>query len=187
MDCLARSLGLDIEALAKQLAVAKDTAYIKPSQCTPIQKQEKSKLTPIAPLSQAEASARFLRPLPVRSPVPTSNPAKTPTTEKMIIPNNFASRADNFTTDRINAAFQNLFGGSDNLVGFGGEKVGVTATPSFLDRKQIKAKDFIETTDASAKQKLSSVFSPIPCMPQSATSILGVRGDHNTPYTPFNK
>ena len=31
MDCLARSLGLDIEALAKQLAVAKDTAYIKPS------------------------------------------------------------------------------------------------------------------------------------------------------------
>lgn len=37
------------------------------------------------------------------------------------------------------------------------------------------------------QRKVSSVFSPIPCKPQSQTSIFGVRGDNNTPYTPFNK
>lgn len=35
--------------------------------------------------------------------------------------------------------------------------------------------------------KIPSVFSPIPCKPQSQCSIFGVRGDPNTPYTPFNR
>lgn len=55
-------------------------------------------------------------------------------------------------------------------------------TPSFLNNTHsIKAKPLFE-------KKLSSVFSPLPpCKPQSQTSIFGVRGDNNNPYTPFNK
>merc|ERR1711935_150813 len=40
---------------------------------------------------------------------------------------------------------------------------------------------------AGTKNRISSVFSPIPCKPQSVCSIFGVRGDNHTPYSPFNR
>jgi len=64
-------------------------------------------------------------------------------------------------------------------------------TPCFNDnRHQIKAKPIYnssEDTNGRHHLKVPSVFSPIPCKPQSQTSIFGVRGDPNTPYTPFNR
>ena len=64
-------------------------------------------------------------------------------------------------------------------------------TPSFYDnRHQIKAKPITQNHGQEAtqsKNKVSSMFSPIPCKPQSECSIFGVRGDHNTPYTPFGR
>lgn len=64
-------------------------------------------------------------------------------------------------------------------------------TPCFNDnRHQIKAKPVYnssEDTNGRLNMKIPSVFSPIPCKPQSQCSIFGVRGDPNTPYTPFNR
>ena len=42
-------------------------------------------------------------------------------------------------------------------------------------------------TPNDAWKKVSSVFSPIPDKPQSQASFFGVRGDMNTPYSPFNR
>ena len=76
-----------------------------------------------------------------------------------------------------------MFGSSDTP--------GFMQTPSFNDNKhQIRAKPIYEHEETSPykKQKnFTSVFSPIPCKPQSQCSIFGVRGDPNTPYTPFNR
>lgn len=68
-------------------------------------------------------------------------------------------------------------------------------TPQFNDNKhQIKAKPIYNVFDTPGNllnnkpnANARSVFSPIPCKPQSECSILGVRGDRNTPYTPFNR
>jgi hypothetical protein len=91
-------------------------------------------------------------------------------------------RGQNFTNDKINQAFQNLFGSSG--------PPSFMQTPSFNDnRHQIKAKPLYpngeQDSPGRSKKKISSVFSPIPCKPQSQCSIFGVRGDNNTPYTPF--
>jgi len=68
------------------------------------------------------------------------------------------------------------------------------ATPSFYNdsKHQIKAQPIGKDKTQDKKQsyykdKISSVFSPIPCKPQSQCGIFGVRGDNNTPYTPFNR
>lgn len=66
-------------------------------------------------------------------------------------------------------------------------------TPSFLDnRYQIKAKPLMNPSRGmfdtqNQDKKISSVFSPIPCQPHRETSLFGVRGDNNNPYTPFSK
>jgi hypothetical protein len=65
-------------------------------------------------------------------------------------------------------------------------------TPSFFDTKNtIKAQPINRKNNKSifddVPANVSSVFSPIPCQPQSETSIFGVRGDNNKPYSPFNK
>lgn len=98
--------------------------------------------------------------------------------------------------DKISQAFQNLFGGAS----FRGNNAASTPghhmqTPQFNDNKhQIKAKpiyNIVDTPGHFLNNKPSanarSVFSPIPCKPQSECSILGVRGDRNTPYTPFSR
>jgi hypothetical protein len=65
-------------------------------------------------------------------------------------------------------------------------------TPQFdNNRYQIKAKPIVFDTPGNLLNNKPtafsrSVFSPIPCKPQSECSILGVRGDRNTPYTPFS-
>jgi hypothetical protein len=69
--------------------------------------------------------------------------------------------SNNFSADKINQAFQNLFGN-----GFG-ESSTKMQTPSFLNNNQnIKAKPLYENTNIASK-KISSVFSPLPCKPQS--------------------
>lgn len=63
-------------------------------------------------------------------------------------------------------------------------------TPSFVDnraRPQPKCQETPQTSKYDSKKNISSVFSPIPCKPQSICSIFGVRGDNHTPYTPFNR
>lgn len=66
-------------------------------------------------------------------------------------------------------------------------------TPQFdNNRYQIKAKPIVFDTPGNLLNNKPtafsrSVFSPIPCKPQSECSILGVRGDRNTPYTPFSR
>jgi len=62
-----------------------------------------------------------------------------------------------FSNDKINQAFQNLFGRST-------PDPAVMQTPSFQydQRHQIKVKPYLADGD---KPKLSSVFSPIPCKP----------------------
>ena len=69
----------------------------------------------------------------------------------------------------VNNAFQNLFGGPTNE-----NKSSIMQTPSFFDnRHQIKAKPLKGTQRTMFEQqpnqekKISSVFSPIPCKPQS--------------------
>lgn len=103
----------------------------------------------------------------------------------------------------IASAFYNLFKGpsNENVMG------GIMQTPSFFDsqhprraaplnaNKQGQNNQPGETPSgakdqASAKNRrkeISSVFSPIPCKPQSVCSIFGVRGDNNTPYSPFDR
>lgn len=97
--------------------------------------------------------------------------------------------ADTYTSDKINQAFQNLFGGA-----LGGNVA--MPTPQFNDnnKHQIKAKPIYSVFDTPGNllnnkpsANARSVFSPIPCKPQSECSILGVRGDKNTPYTPFTR
>jgi hypothetical protein len=103
------------------------------------------------------------------------------------------SGGDAYNSDKIHQAFQNLFGGS-----FGANNnasANLMQTPQFNDNKhQIKAKPIYNILDTPGNlfnnkpnANARSVFSPIPCKPQSECSILGVRGDRNTPYTPFNR
>lgn len=179
MDFLAKSLGLDIEAIAVKLAMQDDTP---PTQTQVIEGakfespvKEKKKTSPLI-------NPKVIRPEPSQHGSPFSSySGKQPQVQKEAVTHqpNFASR--DFSADKINQAFQNLFGS-----GFG-EGNAQMQTPSFLNNNQnIKAKPLYESTSAVSK-KISSVFSPVPCKPQSQTSIFGVRGDHNTPYTPFNK
>lgn len=91
------------------------------------------------------------------------------------------------TKEKIHQAFQNLFGGANG-------NNAAMPTPQFHDRNayQIKAKPAIFDTPGNLLNNKPtawsrSVFSPIPCKPQSECSILGVRGDRNTPYTPFSR
>jgi hypothetical protein len=91
----------------------------------------------------------------------------------------------------VNNAFQNLFGGPavEN-------KSSVMQTPSFFENKhQIKAKplknavkflDFDHHPNNQNKN-VTSVFSPMPDVPHNQSSIFGVRGDNNNPYTPFDR
>ena len=82
-----------------------------------------------------------------------------------------------FSPDKVQSAFQNLFGGT-------------VMTPSFFDSKNtIKAQPINKqkTIFDGVPERISSVFSPVPCQPQSETSLFGVRGDQNKPYSPFNK
>lgn len=92
----------------------------------------------------------------------------------------FFQDGDNFTADRINQAFQSLFGAPKN----NGEML---ATPCFYDNPMnLKVKPgMLFNNESEEKPKKKSVFSPIPCQPQSAVSILGVRGDTSSPYTPY--
>lgn len=67
-------------------------------------------------------------------------------------------------------------------------------TPQFdNNRYQIKAKPIIYDTPGNLLSNKPtafsrSVFSPIPCKPQSEySSILGNRGDRNAPYSPFSR
>lgn len=97
-------------------------------------------------------------------------------------------------------AFLNLFKPSnDNVMG------GIMQTPSFFDAKhRFRAEPLnaskqlgqsnqhlgtpsVQKDQASSKHRISSVFSPIPCQPQSTCSIFGVRGENNVPHSPFNR
>lgn len=78
-----------------------------------------------------------------------------------------------FSSDAINQAFQNLFGAMNSSP---------QKTPAFFNQDhQIKAQPLgmsdkfrsLEHRKTLNKDKLSSVFSPIPCKPQSQCSIFG--------------
>ena len=106
---------------------------------------------------------------------------------------------DGKLADNVADAFLNLFKPSnDNVMG------GIMQTPSFFDAKHRfraeplnankpgQSSQHLETPNvqkdqASSKHRISSVFSPIPCQPQSTCSIFGVRGENNAPHSPFNR
>ena len=136
MDGLAKMVGLDIEAIAIEVATKHNSSTAINSweqqmpklngKCRGI---ESINSTPNEPIK------------PVVKPVAPSKP--------------LAKQEDIFSPDKINNAFANLFGGGP----VSNEKI--METPSFFEKHQEKARPKITLKG----RNLSSVFSPIPCKP----------------------
>lgn len=228
MDGIAKRLGLDIEALALQLALNGSSL---PIQSLPVQIDDEPKKAikeqflkvPVysppkhqySPLIKTKGTqySPIINPIVIRptvqnnvyySPGSASNVSSAVSKKSRAQPkasnNNpfqpmFGARnqqpaaGDSFNRDKINQAFQNLFGGSF------GSNTNAMQTPQFNNdnKHQIKAKPIYSAFDTPGNYlnnkpaNARSVFSPIPCIPQSEANILGVRGDRNTPYTPFSR
>lgn len=92
---------------------------------------------------------------------------------------------DSLSSDKINQAFQNLFGNTSSFA------PSIMQTPSFqYDNKfQIKAKPcmFDQETPQRQSKKISSLFSPIPCKPHTQSNIFSKADKGGLPYTPYNR
>ena len=189
MDGLARMVGLDIEAIALELAQREvgEGSNIPPTQILPVTEDDRLSSntaqkrhsvrsvsahsrtsTPNVPLGEIRQGV-LGRPDKQKKPSPIINPVVLRPVQPPV--------KKEFSPDKVQNAFQNLFGGT-------------VMTPSFFDAKNtIKAQPINKqkTIFDGVPEKISSVFSPVPCQPQSETSIFGVRGDQNKPYSPFNK
>jgi len=90
---------------------------------------------------------------------------------------------DQFSSDRVNQAFFNLFGNNKPY------NASVMQTPSFEQRQQIKIKPLVSPSVSSMNQAqptekkndgISSMFSPVP----SDCSLIGAKERYN-PFTPL--
>lgn len=172
MDGLAKALGLDIEAIAINLALKDDVA---PTQCHPVQGLLQSKKSsPCAPLKEAQVilpakknQSPIINPVFIRHSPPASHASAS--NDSSLIKNNAEVTQKPEVSKDVQNSFMNLFGGSSSCF----EKI--QQTPSFQNRgNRVQPK------------KTNSVFSPIFEKPQSEASILGIRGDYvpNSIFTP---
>lgn len=159
MDFLAKSLGLDINALAVKLAMDDETPVL-PAQNLDLRNSQNfvacsTASTPQGPMKADEVrkgvltkgtgspviNPIVLRPCQYNSPLPSHASAsnvsivrpEAQTTQKTAAEGPNFTRGETFTNDKIHQAFANLFGSSGNP--------SIMQTPSFNDnRHQIKAK-----------------------------------------------
>lgn len=184
MDGLARLVGLDIEAIALELAQREDSS-IPPTQVLPVTEEDKLSQNTIRKRHSVSIHSRSSTPnVPLGEVRPgiLSKKKQSPIINPMVLRPVEKPLKKSFSPDKVQNAFQNLFGNPGQN--------GSMMTPSFLDAKNtVKAQPVKQQKSVfdEVPANISSVFSPIPCQPHSTTSIFGIRGDNNMPYTPFNK
>jgi hypothetical protein len=163
MDGLARMVGLDIEAIAIELAMREDGS-IPPTQILPVTEEDiQSSMTLKKKYSVGGYSRSSTPKVPfgeVRQGILMKGQFKkqSPIINPMVLRPVKQSSKKSFSPDKVQNAFQNLFGNyGDNVL-----------TPSFFNTKNtIKAQPLKQQKSVfdEVPANISSVFSPIPCQP----------------------
>jgi len=158
MDGLARMVGLDIEAIALELAQREtgEGSHIPPTQILPVTEEDK-----LSSISKKRYSVRSVSaqsrtstpnvPLGEIRPGLLGKKKQSPIINPVVLRPVQQPVKKDFSQDKVQNAFQNLFGGT-------------VMTPSFFDTKNtVKAQPINKqkTVFEDVSPKIASVFSPI--------------------------